>query len=96
MKVIKESKNLGTQEFICKECGTEFSAERGEYTQTIGEEKEDLGWKKGWLGIETDTALYKATPSFVIDVVCPSCGSEITNFIPTGEKSYTEEIYCGG
>jgi predicted RNA-binding Zn-ribbon protein involved in translation (DUF1610 family) len=95
MKVIKESKNLGTQEFVCEECGTEFIADRGEYTQTIGEDNESLGWEKGFLGFSTDTLLYKVTPSFVIEVVCPSCGSEISKYIPTGEKSYIKETYCG-
>ena len=95
MKVIKESKNLGTQEFVCENCGTEFSADRGEYIQRIGEESEDMGWKKGFLGIEATTALYKKIPSFVITVSCPSCKYEIEKYIPTGEKSYVKEVYCG-
>ena len=95
MKVIKESKNLGTLSFVCECCGTEFSADRGEYKQEIGEETESMGWKRGFLGIPTSTAIYKKTPSFAIAVVCPSCKNGIEKYIPTGEKSYLEEVYCG-
>ena len=95
MKITKESKNLGVIEFVCENCGTEFNADRGEYTQVIREETDDLGWKRGFLGFATSTAVFQKTPSFIITVQCPSCKNKVEKHIPTGEKPYLkEEVFC--
>lgn len=95
MKITKESKNLGTLEFICHFCRTEFTADRGEYDQEIGTDSEFLGWKSGFLGFSSATSLRRETPCFIVTAACPSCENETTKRIPTGEKSYVDENYCG-
>jgi hypothetical protein len=94
MKITKEGKDLGTLDFVCEDCGTEFSAERGEYTQRIGETREDLGWKMFGC-FETGVMKRKITPCYIATAICPSCEAEIDIYIPKGE-SYTKDVNCSG
>lgn len=95
MKIKKGSENLGTIDFVCEYCTAEFSAEHGEYRQRLQDERQDGGWKKGIFGMMSDTALRKIIPSYLITVECPECQEEIEVYIPTGQASYIEEVYCG-
>lgn len=86
MKIIKERENLGSQVFSCETCGTEFIAERGEYTQIISEYEEIVGRKPGVWSFLTGTVLVKTTPCFYIVAKCPYCRTKMGRYVPTGEK----------
>ena len=78
MKITKKPFTLGTLQFSCSNCGTEWELLEGEYIP-------ERGYDLELVSRNFFTSHYDEIPGWVVRTSCPSCDCMVRRDFPTGE-----------